>query len=96
VDQRQVVVRILFPTDQQSAVSVQPTVGTFHHPPLGLVFAGAFSLCLAAMSEVRAVTTRADGLFDLGKIIAFIRTQMLRMLRSRGRPLDDHTIECGG
>ncbi len=93
--QPEIVLAALLEAHEQFAKSVVPRCGALHHPASGgmmLSLGGRFP----ASPNVRGIPSGADRSVDLGGIVSFIQTQMLRCRPGRAWPLHDHAIQRVG
>ena len=81
-----------FPTDEEPAESIMPTVGALDHPAPGLAIDSADQRRLATTTDVGDDAPLAYGPVDIGIVITFVQTEMARATWS-ARPLEHDGIE---
>ncbi len=95
LQQREVVLGLLRPADEQGAVAVQPGVGGLHDPAPGAP-AGDVELerdLLAAAADVRSKSVAGEQLATLAVVVGCIVAEALRR-RCRGqRPRDGYRTQ---
>jgi hypothetical protein len=95
LEEREVVLVVLRPADQDPAVSVEPGVGGLDDPAAGAPAWGADLVgdLFAAGADVRRELVRADEVADVCVVVGPVEAEALGSLRSRRRPLDRDRVE---
>ena len=84
--EREVILRLLLPADEQLAVTVEPRVRAFDDPSAGSLATPTAPALFAATTNVRDEAAPPDRFVDVGVIIALVKAEVLR--GEGGRPND--------
>jgi len=97
MNQSQLVLSLFLPADQELAKAIVPRAGAFDDPAAR--WAGARSVrchsLFPAPPDVRTVRPGAGPGLNLRIVVAFVQTQMLRMVTPWGRPRHDEAVHGG-
>jgi len=93
--QPDIVFRFLFPADKNSTKAIKPAMGSLNNPSTG-PFSGVYSQLLNLITagfDVCSIAELFSKLPHLIKIVSLIKTEVLPVVRSWFRPLQDNTVE---
>ena len=93
--EREIVLSLSLPSNEERAESVVPASGAFHYPSPRLASHTAQERLLALLSDVRCDPTRPDDLFAVTEVVALIETHMLGTTRAAWRSQHDCIEGCG-
>jgi hypothetical protein len=97
LEQREVVLVVLRPADQDAAVAVEPAVAGLNDPAAGAPAGGADLVgdLFAAGTDVRCQFVVADELADIGVVVGPVEAKALRFRFRRLGALDRNRVERG-
>jgi len=88
----EVILALVFPTNQQAPEPVVPRVGPFHNPAARLAAGAARGRGLALPASVRRDASGAEGGFSVRVVVPLVETEMGWASWPAGRP-DHHVVE---
>ncbi len=89
MEQREVVVALAFPANEEAAEAIVPRVGALHHPAPGLPADATEQRRLALAANVRRDAADADGRFGVRVVVPLVETDVRRATRAARGPHDD-------